>query len=504
MLQPARSWPPSRVCTFVLRVLLACNLALALAAPGPVANAAAPDPATDPPPTASLPPPEGALPPNVIYLAQTGHYLRDDFLTYWRGGGGAARFGFPLSEQYEEEGADGVRRPVQLFDQARFELHAGADGGPWVELGHLGREALGPRAFPAVEPFETTPEREHVAATSHSLAFGFRDFWHANDGLRLLGYPLSEEQAAGALTVQYFERGRLEYDPAAPPDRAVRMSPLGAQLVASRGWPRPARLALTLNGVQPGQGQTAVADLFADRPVTVVAARFDDRPVAFFGRGFYHRALVGVPPSAAPGPHTLAVEVRDGGGATKTVAEEVYVRDSAFPRERIELPPEQEELLDPTIAAREEQAVEPLYRLFTPQRLWSGRFELPAEGPITTEFGILRAYNDGPYASWHNGLDIGAPEGAPVVAPAPGRVVYAGPLAIRGNFVAIDHGLGVLTCYFHLYDIAVAEGQVVNSGDPIGRVGTTGLSTGAHLHWEVRVSGAPVNPWQWVRDDVLP
>ena len=115
----------------------------------------------------------------------------------------------------------------------------------------------------------------------------------------------------------------------------------------------------------------------------------------------------------------------------------------------------------------------------------------------------MRAYNDGPFASWHNGLDIGAPEGAPIVAPAAGRVVYTGRLAIRGEFTAIDHGLGVLTCYFHQSAILVAPGQLVEAGDLIGRVGTTGLSTGPHLHWEVRVLGAPVSPLQWVEGPVL-
>jgi murein DD-endopeptidase MepM/ murein hydrolase activator NlpD len=123
---------------------------------------------------------------------------------------------------------------------------------------------------------------------------------------------------------------------------------------------------------------------------------------------------------------------------------------------------------------------------------------MPAQGPITTEFGEVRAYNDGPFNSWHNGLDIGADEGAPIVALAPGRVVYAGRLDIRGNFTAIDHGLGILTCYFHQSEILVQVGQTVQAGDLIGRVGTTGLSTGPHLHWEVRVEGIPVSPWQWV------
>lgn len=272
---------------------------------------------------------------------------------------------------------------------------------------------------------------------------------------------------------------------------------------AWRGWPRPAQVAIGLSEPQPGQGTTVVAELFADRAVTIAAARFDDQPVGFFGEGHYYRALVGVPPSMPAGAHTLTVEVRERDGSLRAVAREVIIRETPFPRERVYLPPGQEDLLDPAVLERELREVSPLYAIFTPQRRWVGPFIMPAQGEISTDFGEVRAYNDGPFASWHNGLDIAAPAGTPIVAPAPGRVVYAGRLAIRGNFVAIDHGLGVLTCYFHQSAILVAVGQTVATGEPIGRVGSTGLSTGPHLHWEVRIHGAPVSPWQWLAGEVL-
>ena len=486
-------WPPTVGAILSLALLLAALVAPAASA-RPVADEEAP-------PSASLPPPSGALPPGVVYLAETGHYLRGPFLAYWRERGGAAIFGYPLSEEYEQVGADGVRRTVQLFDKARFELHdARGDngGGAQVLLGLLGREALGPLTFPPAPPFPPTSEREYVAATGFGLGFGFRDFWRANDGLRLLGWPISDETAEGALTVQYFERGRLEYDPGLPPERRVSMAPLGAQLLERRGWPRPARITFALREPAAAQGGTIVVDLQTDRATEVEMARFDDRPVAFFGDRFARRALVGLSPSERVGMHSLSVTVREEDGTLKTLAREVFVRETPFPRQRIYLPPGLEDLLDPAVAEREQRIVAPLYEIVTPEQLWRGPFVMPAQGPITTEFGEARAYNDGPFASWHNGLDIGAPAGAPIVAPAPGRVVYAGRLDIRGNFVAIDHGQGVLTCYFHQSRLAVGVGQFVNTGEVIGYVGTTGLSTGPHLHWEVRIAGVPVSPWSWV------
>ena len=448
-----------------------------------------------PPPTASLPPPNGALPAGTAYLAQTGHYLRGALREYWSANGGGARFGYPLSEEYLAYGTDGVRRTVQLFDRARFELHADGGGNWRVALGLLGREALGNRRYPPIAAFSPTPDRTYIAAIGHSLANGFLAFWRANDGERFLGYPLSEEVASGNKTVQFFERGRLEYDPTTG---AIGAAALGQESLSARGWPQPARISLTLSEPAPGQGETTIAELFADRPLTVLGARLDDRPVNFFGGDIYHRAFIGLGPDASLGAHTLTVDFRDASGV-KTLAATIQVRETPFPRDRVYLPPDQGGLLDPAVAERELRIVTPLYAIFSPAALWNGPFLLPAQGPLTTEFGEMRAYNDGPFASWHNGLDIGAPEGAPIVAPAPGQVVYTGTLPIRGNFTAIDHGLGVLTCYFHQSQILVGVGQYVQPGDLIGRVGTTGLSTGAHLHWEVRIQGIPVNPWQWVQ-----
>jgi len=100
---------------------------------------------------------------------------------------------------------------------------------------------------------------------------------------------------------------------------------------------------------------------------------------------------------------------------------------------------------------------------------------------------------------YHTGQDIAVPQGTPVRAPAAGVVLLAEPLHVRGNAVVIDHGAGVTSNYWHLSRIAVRKGQQVKRGDVIGWVGTTGLSTGAHLHWEIRVYGVPVNPVPWTR-----
>jgi len=126
-------------------------------------------------------------------------------------------------------------------------------------------------------------------------------------------------------------------------------------------------------------------------------------------------------------------------------------------------------------------------------RPWRGGFIRPAQGPITSGFGyrmhpILRVYK------LHTGTDIGAPSGSPIVAAAGGMVIHAGWWGAYGNCIIIDHGGGVSTLYGHCSAVLVSNGQTVKQGQLIGRVGSTGFSTGPHLHFEVRKNGVPCNP----------
>jgi murein DD-endopeptidase MepM/ murein hydrolase activator NlpD len=114
-------------------------------------------------------------------------------------------------------------------------------------------------------------------------------------------------------------------------------------------------------------------------------------------------------------------------------------------------------------------------------------FIWPVNGPVTSPFGWR-------WGRMHEGIDIGVGYGTPIRAAASGRVVYAGWMSGYGNLVAIDHGQGISTAYGHQSSIAVSVGEVVSQGQTIGYVGCTGHCFGPHLHFEVRVNGAPVDP----------
>jgi len=122
----------------------------------------------------------------------------------------------------------------------------------------------------------------------------------------------------------------------------------------------------------------------------------------------------------------------------------------------------------------------------------------PVEGKLESGFGGRRNPFGGGSYEFHSGQDIDAPWGAPVIAGATGRVSFVGWQNGYGQLVVIDHGSGLTTRYGHLSQITVSVGQMVKRADFLGRVGSTGRSTGPHLHYEVRINDEPVNPLQYL------
>lgn len=209
------------------------------------------------------------------------------------------------------------------------------------------------------------------------------------------------------------------------------------------------------------------------------------------GRRF--RALIPTSPLEKAGQ--LAIQV-NGEEETRNVA--VRLRDRNFRTQSIWLPPGDDDLGTDF----EFDRVDAFKKLVTPERLWSGPLVRPSSGEVTTEYGVQRYYN-GKFADdyYHRGVDYAAATGSAVVAPAAGYVRLVGREAegfeVHGNTVGLDHGQGVLSIMIHLSRIGVKEGEFVKAGQVIGGVGSTGASTGPHLHWGLYVHGVSVDPVPW-------
>ena len=259
---------------------------------------------------------------------------------------------------------------------------------------------------------------------------------------------------------------------------------------------------------QLAQGRTGSLTIETLRPL-VLTATWNGLPLALTpldAEGRLQFAWLPVPALIAPAPYAVTISYVANNGVTLTHTELINVVDGGYESQEIILPPEKDGLLDPTLVTSETQKVAAIWAQVSPQIWWTSVFSRPIalEYATTSPFGTRRSYNGGPYDSYHAGQDFGAPPGVTVTVPAAGVVVLAEPLQVRGNAVIIDHGRGVFTGYWHLSEIYVTVGQQVVPGQMIGLVGTTGLSTGAHLHWEFRIYGIAVDPLQFLDEPLIP
>ncbi|MBK1990801.1 M23 family metallopeptidase [Sphaerospermopsis aphanizomenoides BCCUSP55] len=207
-----------------------------------------------------------------------------------------------------------------------------------------------------------------------------------------------------------------------------------------------------------------------------------------------YRAFIPTTPLEKAGVRKVTVA---GDGQEKNLA--VQVGDRKFPVQRITLPPGKAGV---EATEYELQRVKEFKALQTPEKYWNGVFLKPNKARMSTGYGVRRYYN-GKFANdyYHRGVDYAGGTGSPVVAPAAGRVALVGTVSqgfrVHGNVVGIDHGQGVTSIFMHLSRINVKEGDIVKAGQLIGGVGSTGASTGPHLHWGLYVNGQSIDPKSW-------
>ncbi len=237
---------------------------------------------------------------------------------------------------------------------------------------------------------------------------------------------------------------------------------------------------------------TEITGTFADVPMVVIA---DNEQLQ-------HTILVGTPVFTEAGEYPLQLLFSDANGVVEF--ELLFgVAAGTYGSEFINLQDGRDVLLNANVEEAELDLLRNATAAFTPERYWDGSMSIPVAAGITSRFGTLRSYNGGEFDRYHSGTDFAGAPGTPILAPAPGRVVLADTLNVRGNATMIDHGWGIYTGYWHQSEIYVVPGDFVTTGQTIGTVGSTGRVTGAHLHWELWVNGVPVDPMQWVQQDFV-
>ena len=274
--------------------------------------------------------------------------------------------------------------------------------------------------------------------------------------------------------------------------------------MAALPWPAapaaPARahtdLVVRFAPPAPRQGDLAVMLVTGAAGAREVSGSLGDRALQFFPHAEGHAAAIGVDLEARPGRTPWRVGVIDAAGVARVSAGTVAIRARQFPVQRLTLPAQQVDL-DPETARRAEAEAARLQALFdavTPERLWRAPFTRPVGGAGEGHgFGARRIINGQPRRP-HAGLDYAAPRGTPVVAASRGRVALLGDFFFAGRLVVLDHGLGLYTLYMHLDRVDVAEGAMVERGDALGAVGSTGRATGPHLHFAAQMGPARVDP----------
>lgn len=240
------------------------------------------------------------------------------------------------------------------------------------------------------------------------------------------------------------------------------------------------------------QGGTGVARL-AGEGVASARLRFQSVLTDFYAAEDGAYVIIPVGLDVTPRTYPLAVSVLYADGTRGTIDAGVEVVNGNFLRQAFTVEGSRAYLTAPEVERNEYARLESLFANSSPQRLWAtGGFILPLDSEITSAFGAYRTLNQVTQTR-HTGWDFRAATGTPVRASAGGRVAYAGPLDIRGNYVLLDHGFGVFSGYAHFSQTYVTTGQSVGQGEIIGVSGNTGRSNGPHLHWEIAVNGVWVD-----------
>ncbi|MFT8230654.1 peptidoglycan DD-metalloendopeptidase family protein [Pseudomonas guariconensis] len=236
---------------------------------------------------------------------------------------------------------------------------------------------------------------------------------------------------------------------------------------------------------KPVPGGVAVVDL-GPAP-SAPSARFDGKPVLVVQEQGNWLAIVGIPLTQKPGTAVLTQ-------GSRTLP--FTVGSKKYPEQHITLKNKRQVNPDPADLQRiERELAEQIkaYRSFSPALPSNLILDKPVSGPLSSKFGVRRFFN-GEERNPHAGLDFAVPAGTPIKTPANGKVILVGDYFFNGRTVFVDHGQGFISMFCHMSKIDVKTGQTLRRGEVVGRVGATGRATGPHMHWNVSLNDARVDP----------
>ena len=266
---------------------------------------------------------------------------------------------------------------------------------------------------------------------------------------------------------------------------------LGTLAVAARGvaaGAQPVAPALPRQRLAPGGVALVALGASGERPQ---ARTEEGRPVLVVGSPRGWTAVVGIALSAPAGEAAVVV------GAAGQAARRVLFRvgSHAYGVQHLKVEPGKVDLSAEDLARHERERAHQAEVLSTFSAPAPAALAMlaPVDGAQSGSFGSRRVFNGQPRQP-HSGMDIAAPAGTPVMAPADARVIDTGDYFFNGRTVWLDHGGGLLSMMCHLSEVAVAVGDTLRAGDRLGAVGATGRATGPHLHWSVALNRAMVDP----------
>ncbi|MBP8185554.1 MAG: peptidoglycan DD-metalloendopeptidase family protein [Pseudomonas sp.] len=240
----------------------------------------------------------------------------------------------------------------------------------------------------------------------------------------------------------------------------------------------------------PVPGGVAVVDL--GPAASAPSASFQGKPVLVIHEDQSHWiAIVGLPLTLKPGTQQISSQGADG---TRQLSFKVTAKHYAEQRITLKNP----QMVNPDTSnlkriERELAEQTRAYQQFSPGTPSNLQLDKPVKGPLSSRFGLRRFFN-GEERNPHSGLDFAVPAGTPIKAPAAGKVTLIGDYFFNGKTVFVDHGQGFISMFCHLSKIDVSLGQQLPRGTVLGRVGATGRATGPHMHWNISLNDARVDP----------